>query len=198
MAAIEMHIPNWKDTRIHESSPVWRGVSQRLRIEAPGYTFSYFDPSQPIGGPHFVAGAVNQNLENMTFEDESFDFFVTQDVFEHLFRPDLAVREIERVLKPAGIFIMTVPMVNLNRPSQRRAELSGGIVRHIEPPAYHGDPVNAEGALVTFDWGFDACAYLSSCGSMQGAIIVFDDLTRGIRAAYNEVILMRKGPWPTL
>ncbi|MBV9783877.1 MAG: class I SAM-dependent methyltransferase [Acidisphaera sp.] len=198
MAAIEMFVPQWRDKLIHESSPVWRGVSARLQQDAKGYSFSYFDHTRPLGGPHFVSGAVNQNIESMTFEDASFDLFLTQDVFEHIFRPDLAIREIERVLKPGGHTIMTVPMVNREQPSERRAALEGDTVRHIKPAAYHGDPVNADGTLVTFDWGFDVCAYFSSWSDLRGSMLIIDDLGRGIRAAYNEVIVMRRGPWPPL
>jgi len=198
MSAIEMYVPHWRDLLIHESSPVWRGASTKLQGEAKGYSFSYFDPSRPAGGPHFIAGAVNQNIERMTFEDASFDMFVTQDVFEHIFRPDLAIREIERVLKPGGHYIMTVPMVKRDHPTERRAELRGDTIHYIKPAAYHGDPVNAEGTLVTLDWGFDLCGYLSHCSSMRGSVLVIDDLSRGIRAAYNEVVVMRKGPWQAI
>jgi SAM-dependent methyltransferase len=193
MVAIDMYMPNWAELAIHESSPIWRGVSSKLKAAAPGYTFSYFAPDRPLGGPHFMEGAINQNVEQMTFENETFDLFVTQDVFEHIFRPDLAIREIERVLKPGGRCIMTVPMVNMDRPSERRAEMLDGEVRHYKPPAYHGDPVNADGALVTMDWGFDACAYLAGCSALRGALLVIDDLNQGIRAAYNEIIVLKKG-----
>jgi SAM-dependent methyltransferase len=193
MSAVDMYCPDWASMSVHECSPEWRGVSNKLRACAPGYSFSYFDPNAPLGGPHFVNGAVNQNIEKMTFEDGSFDLFVAQDVFEHIFRPDLAIRQIDRVLKPGGCCIMTVPMVRGSKPSERRATLVEGEITHIKPPAYHGDPVNAEGTLVTLDWGFDACAYLSGCSSLRGAVLVIDDLNKGIRAAYNEVIILKKG-----
>ncbi|WP_159013264.1 class I SAM-dependent methyltransferase [Acidisoma sp. S159] len=195
ISAIDMYVPNWRDLLIHESSPVWRGASVKLHDEAKGYSFSYFDPQRPLGGPHFVNGAVNQDIERMTFEDESFDMFVTQDVFEHIFRPDLAIREIERVLKPGGYYIMTVPLVNRERHSERRAELQNDSINYIKPAAFHGDPVNANGTLVTIDWGFDACGYLSHHSGMRCAVLVIEDLSRGIRAAYNEIVVMQKGSW---
>ena len=193
MVALNMYCQSWTDVAIHECSPVWRGVSSKLRSDNKKYSFSYFDPNTAPGGPHFVEGATNQNIENMTFDDEVFDIFVAQDVFEHIFRPDLAIREIERVLKTGGSCVMTVPMVHLSMPSERRAELADGKVRHHKPPAFHGDPVNSGGALVTLDWGFDACAYLAGCGNLRGALLVIDDLSQGIRAAYNEVLIFKKG-----
>ena len=140
MVALNMYCPGWKDMAVHECSPVWRGVSSKLRTANPHYTFSYFDPNTAPGSAHFVDGATNQNIENMTFDDECFDLFLAQDVFEHIFRPDLAIREIERVLKTGGSCVMTVPMVHLSKPTERRAELVGGEVRHRKPPAYHRRP----------------------------------------------------------
>lgn len=194
MVALDMYRPDWQTIAVHECSPVWRGVSSKLRNLNKDYSFSYFDPNAAPGGAHFSVGASNQNIENMTFDDGAFDLFLAQDVFEHIFRPDLAIREIERVLKVGGACIMTVPMVNLSKPNERRAEHVGGEVKHYKPASFHGDPVDANGALVTVDWGFDACAYLAGCcQNLCGAVLVIDDLTRGIRAAYNEVLVFKKG-----
>ena len=44
----------------------------------------------------------------MTFQNESFDLFITQDVFEHVMEPNKAFKEIERVLKPGGAHVFTV------------------------------------------------------------------------------------------
>ncbi|MGQ0519368.1 class I SAM-dependent methyltransferase, partial [Bacillus sp. D-CC] len=48
-----------------------------------------------------------ENLEDMTFQNESFDLFITQDVFEHVMEPKKAFKEIERVLKPGGALLYT-------------------------------------------------------------------------------------------
>lgn len=46
----------------------------------------------------------------LPFGDESFDALVCSHVLEHLPNPDQQVREIFRVLKPGGLFLMGVPM----------------------------------------------------------------------------------------
>ena len=43
-----------------------------------------------------------EDLENMTFEDETVDLITTQDVFEHLFDPQRSFSEVARTLKPEG------------------------------------------------------------------------------------------------
>ena len=54
--------------------------------------------------------AVNDATE-LPFPDESFDAAVCTEVLEHLFEPQVATREIWRVLRPGGHLIATVPNV---------------------------------------------------------------------------------------
>jgi len=192
MAAIRTFRPNWRELTIHESSPGFRGVSPMLRRRAPGYSFSYFDETTPPGTMIPALGARNENIEAMTFSADSFDAFITQDVFEHIFDPESAIREISRVLRPHGILLMTVPLVNREQPSCRRAERQGDQIVHLKEPQYHGDPISPKGALVVTDWGFDICAHLAAASGMRAEIVAIDDLERGIRAEFNEVIVMEK------
>jgi ribosomal protein S14 len=194
MAAIQMFRPNWRELAIHESSPGFRGVSPMLKRRAPGYSSSYFDEGRPLGTILPGLDARNENVEAMTFPEGSFDVFITQDVFEHLFDPESAIREISRVLRPHGIFLMTVPLVNRDQPSCRRAERRGDQIIHLKDAQYHGDPISPKGALVVTDWGFDICAQLSAASGMRAEIVALDDLKRGIRAEFNEVIVMEKQP----
>lgn len=54
--------------------------------------------------------AVKHDLEQpLPFEDAVFDTVVCSEILEHLFRPDLLLREVMRVLKPGGRVIVTVP-----------------------------------------------------------------------------------------
>lgn len=45
--------------------------------------------------------------EMLPFRDASFDVVVMSEVIEHLLRPERAVWELSRVLRPGGVFIMT-------------------------------------------------------------------------------------------
>jgi 2-polyprenyl-6-hydroxyphenyl methylase/3-demethylubiquinone-9 3-methyltransferase len=64
---------------------------------------------------------VIDDASTLPFESGSFDFVLSVEVLEHLFRPDLATREIVRVLRPGGTAVVTVPNVAYWR---RRTDLA--------------------------------------------------------------------------
>jgi SAM-dependent methyltransferase len=199
MAVIEMLFPEWRNLTIHETSPGERGASFKLKRECTGYSESFYDPTIPLGTTHPERGYRCENIEKLTFSNASFDLFLTQDVFEHIFHPDRAIKEIERVLRPGGAYIMTVPIVMKSNASERRARIDeNGNVVYLREVQYHGAPLNESGVLVTIDWGYDLLAYLNYHSSLQCTMIYIDDLSRGIRAEFIEVIVCRKGAVPSL
>ena len=191
-SAIERFYPAWRTLRIHESSPVRRGATLRLQDECPGYVQSQYDPSLPPGALHTSKRYRNEDLEAQSFEVGSFDLVITQDVYEHLFAPDKAIRETERTLAPGGAHVMTVPIVRGAEPSVRRARLENGRIRHILPPQYHGNPMSGDGSLVTIDWGYDIIDYLAFHSGLAVCCIQTDDLSQGISAVYTDVLLCKK------
>jgi ubiquinone/menaquinone biosynthesis C-methylase UbiE len=50
---------------------------------------------------------IRGQAEQLPFSDASFNTVVMSEVIEHLMRPELAVWEIARVLRPGGVFVMT-------------------------------------------------------------------------------------------
>lgn len=52
------------------------------------------------------------DIENLTFDDETFSTIICTEVFEHLPSPKKALSEIMRVLKTGGVLIGTVPRRN--------------------------------------------------------------------------------------
>jgi SAM-dependent methyltransferase len=60
--------------------------------------------------------AVKHNLDRgLPFADASFDTVVCSEILEHIFSPDLLLREIHRVLRPGGRVILTVPNLHCFR-----------------------------------------------------------------------------------
>lgn len=64
------------------------------------------------GHPH-----ENENIDfyydgkNLPFENDSFDAVLCSEVFEHVFNLDEVLKELNRVLKPGGIILITCPFV---------------------------------------------------------------------------------------
>jgi hypothetical protein len=108
MLIIQQRFPNWRNLKVHESSPVNRGASKRFAQECQAYIPTYFFPGSALGS--MVNGYRCENLEELTFDDETVDLHITQDVFEHVLRPGRAFAEIARTLKPGGAHIFTAPL----------------------------------------------------------------------------------------
>ncbi|MDM8546313.1 class I SAM-dependent methyltransferase [Candidatus Venteria ishoeyi] len=189
---IKDYFPDYKNLMIHETSPGVRGASIKLQKECIHYTTSQYFPSIPSGSTH-PSGYRCENLEALTFSDNFFDVFISQDVMEHIFNPEKAFKEIVRVLKPGGAHIFTVPIINKTKKSERWASMSdnGEIIYHHEPE-YHGNPVDAKGSLVTMHWGYDIASLIQEVAKMPTVIIQIDDIDKGIRAEYIDVLVSIK------
>lgn len=191
MHVIESNYPDWKDLYIHESSPEQRGASIKLKNYCKNYISSqYYNDSEP---GKLINGHYNENLENQSFDNESFDIVISQDVMEHVLNPEKAFLEIARTLKPGGAHIFTVPLVNKHKPSEKWAELdSEGKLVFLNEPEYHGNPIDPQGSPVTMHWGFDIIEHIKKFSGLNSEIIHIDNLELGIRAEYIEVIISRK------
>jgi SAM-dependent methyltransferase len=190
MRVIRELYPDYASLTIHESSPGGRGVSTKLRAECDGYSSSQLFRDVAPGAVHPEHGERCEDLESLTFPDASFDLFVTQDVMEHVLEPARAFREIARVLRPGGAHVFTAPLVNKGRPSVKRAERdeAGETILHFEPE-YHGNPVDPSGSLVTMHWGYDIAAFITETARCPSMIVQIDDIDRGIRAEFIEVVV---------
>ena len=79
----------------------------------------------------------NEDLQSLTYVDNSFDLVITSDTLEHVPDPEKALQEILRILKPGGTYIMSVPVV-LTRNSIRRAHISNSKISYDLAKSYHG------------------------------------------------------------
>lgn len=191
MFCIDLFFPGWRKAVIHESSPNDRGASRKLRTHAPRYIASQYFAGVTPGETH--QGWRCENLERMSFADASIDLHVTQDVLEHIFNPAAVFKEIARTLRPGGMHIWTVPLVNKERPTEICATLGpDGRVEHLREPEYHGNPVSDKGSLVTHRWGYDISELIFQSSGLFTEMVYLDMLEHGIRAELIEVLITRK------
>jgi SAM-dependent methyltransferase len=193
MEVIKKFCPNYQELTIHESSPANRGVSLKLKKECPGYTASQYYSNINPGKKHFISGFRCENLEALTFDDGSFDLFITQDVAEHLFAPGKAFKEIARVLRPGGAHIFSAPLVNKHRKSEPWASRSdSGEITYHHPAEYHGNPIDSRGSLVTMHWGYDIATFISQVANTPTLIVMIDNIDLGIQAEYIDIMVSWK------
>jgi SAM-dependent methyltransferase len=75
----------------------------------------------------------NVDLQQLPFDDESYDFVFASHVLEHIPDDEKAISEIRRILKPNGIAILPVPIV------------SEKTIEYPEPNPYEAYHVRAPG-----------------------------------------------------
>jgi SAM-dependent methyltransferase len=180
--------PSWPKQQLHESSPS-NGLLARF---CTGYSSSQFLPGVPRGTAK--GGLRSEDLEALTYADGTFDLFVTQDVMEHVFRPERAFCEILRVLKTGGAHVFTTPLHRTFPVSRQRARMDGDTVVHLDEPAYHGNPVGDGRALVTWDWGQDLEHRIFQWTGAFTMRILTRDRALGLDGEFLEVFVTRKLP----
>jgi SAM-dependent methyltransferase len=154
-----LQLPAWMVTHNTESTgPLHQRLLARGR-----YTFSeYWGPEHRSG--EIVNGVRHEDLQALSFPDESLDLVLSSDVLEHMPYPYQAHAEIFRVLRPGGAHIFTVPF-HRQRRDDVRARIEDGEIRHFGEKLYHSDPVRPdEGILVWTIFGLEMLDRLEEIG----------------------------------
>lgn len=135
------------------------GKIHEVCIKYPNYFYGEFFDGIESG--KMLNGIQCINLQDIPFRDNTFDFIITEDVFEHVENIDKGFSEIYRVLKPNGYHIFTVPIHESNKTMKR----------NFDQPVYHIDPLRKKGALVVTDFGDDLDILLKKYGMTTKKII---------------------------
>jgi hypothetical protein len=123
----------------------------------------------------------NQDLCNMTFADRSVDVLIHCDVLEHVPQVEAAARESYRVLKPGGRTIFTMPFFqNCESTVVRAVQAADGTVTHLLPPELHGDPLQPEGIIAYYNFGWDVLDHFTAAGFSRPRVHMMYDVFRGL------------------
>ncbi len=185
---LNLTFPCWRELRILESSP-GGASSEKLRRECKQYVPTHFFSDIEPGC--FKDGIRCENLERMTFDDEAFDLAVTQDVFEHVLKPDKAFKDIARVLKAGGAHVFTVPF-HASKKTVVRAVATANGIKYVEEKVYHGNPIDSQGSLVVTDWGYDLPDFIKINSGLTTTVYLYRDPKLGLDGDLLEVFVSRK------
>jgi SAM-dependent methyltransferase len=178
--------PDWRDLTIHECG-AGGPATRKFRRDAAHFSSSaYLVPDVPRG--EMVGKISCQDIEDLTFADESFDIVITQDVLEHVLRPDRAVAEIARVLRPGGAHVFTVPIYHGHQTLVRAAPSDSGI-DYLLPPDHHGP------SLVVREWGDDFVDFVAAESGLSTEVVSLHDRRLGLDGLPGhplEVFISRK------
>ena len=150
----------FRDLRIYEPGLI--GPFRKLFQQLPGYCNSYFWEDVKPG--EFREEIQCQDLMNLTYEDNSFDLVLSSDIFEHVRKPFVGFQEVNRVLKPGGSHIFSIPSDH-PMPSETvyRVDTSGPEDVFVLPGHYHSAP-NGGKSLVYTEFGKDMVGTMAADG----------------------------------
>ena len=131
-----------------------------------------------------------QDVQELTFGDNSFDVCTSTEVFEHVPDDLKGFKEIFRVLKAKGTFLLTVPL-SLETNTVERAQYKNGRLQHILKPEYHGDNIRGWHQILCFrNYGKDIVQRITSQGFKSVRLVVPNEKWFGFN---RQVIIAYKG-----
>jgi SAM-dependent methyltransferase len=133
-----------------------------------GSEFMGFD----IPSGEVVNGVIHEDALNLSFENESLDIIISNDVYEHVSDIEAAFKEAYRTLKHGGLLLFSIPFM-FTAETKVRALVRNGKLEFLEEAVYHGNPLSSEGSLVFYDFGWDVLDICKSVGFSNVNMVAF-------------------------
>jgi glycosyltransferase involved in cell wall biosynthesis len=179
MHALHTLCPPKRDSKIYITEQVTSTYSWLK------HRYAYLQGSEYLGEGILPGSIVNQirheNIMELSFDDNSFDYFLSFDVLEHVPDPIAGFKEAYRVLNEGGVMLFTVPFAYDSKNDIIRASMteSGELIHHL-PPEYHGNPVDPEGGALCFRYfGWAMLDELRNVGFKQAKAIAYWSAEQG-------------------
>jgi SAM-dependent methyltransferase len=128
-----------------------------------------------------LAPIEHQDLAALGYVDNSFDYVLVNDIFEHVPRLQPVLSEIARVLAPRGVLFATFPFAIKSEDHLIKARLlDDGSIDYLMEPEYHEDPVDEQGVLVFQLPGWNILRECKELGFEQASMVFLSSPARGI------------------
>ena len=147
--------------KVYETADFWVFRNKKFN-DLNNYIVSEYHPDLAWGEE--LNRVRNENLEKLTFKNNSFDLIISSEVLEHVTDLSKALKEINRVLKPKAFYIFTAPVDNsLDKTRQRAYKTKTGKIKHLLPVVFHGDDISSR-VLAYRDFGTDIIKIIEKYG----------------------------------
>jgi SAM-dependent methyltransferase len=143
---IQSHFASTAGKRVYEMSSYGITLAY-LRRAFTDVTISEYMPNIEPGS--IVDGTLIQDVQRLTFADESFDLITSNQVFEHVPDDIQGFRECLRTLRRGGALIFTVPLHDIPKTKQLAKLTNSGVV-HLQAPEYHSSRKGGAYSELTF------------------------------------------------
>lgn len=167
-------------------TPFYRYVATRLpRVVGS----EYLGKDHPLG--EVVDGIRNEDIQNLSFPDSSFDAIVSLDVLEHVPDHAAALAELHRCLRPGGRLLLAAPFRARRHDHDVRAVMRDDFsIEHLQEPEYHGNPAKpTEGALCFKYFGWQLVDDLKAAGFSSAEILFWWDRELAYLGNTNSIVL---------
>lgn len=152
----------------------------------------YLNPSFQ-GGFINNAGIRHEDLTSLSFDDESIDYCISLECFEHI--PDFrkSFSSCHRVLKAGGSMMISVPFILHNEYNTIRAQVNEKKqVIHLLEPEYHLDPIDPRGCLCFTNFGWEIMRDLKNAGFKDAYAVLYWSGEFGYLGGHQVLIIATK------
>ena len=139
-----------------------------------------------------VDGIRHEDALDLSFDDNSIDIIISNDVFEHVPNIHQALSEAYRVLRDKGRLIFSIPFYYYEKETKVRAILQNGQLKHIMQEQYHGNPVSEKGSLVFYDFGWDILDICKEAGFKSAYMLSYYSMFYGYLGEGLQFIFIAK------
>jgi SAM-dependent methyltransferase len=117
-------------------------------------------------------GIRNEDLTRLTFADGQFSVVMCFEVLEHVPNYRAALSELARVLQQGGQLVMSAPFnAHIQEHCVRAFVRADGSIEHMLEPEFHVDPLNPQGCLCFYHFGWALLDDLRSVGFSDAYVV---------------------------